>query len=126
VTQLRLITADQAASEYNLPSARTLRTMRLKGLPAVRIGKAYLFDASDVERHILNAKVSSCHAPIEGPRSSGSASGNASTSPGSNPASSVAVRLARQTADKLKKRLPTSCASVGGQSGQTAPVIPIK
>ena len=62
-----LLTAQQVADEFGLPSVRTLRTMRARGLPAVPLGKAYLFDRADVERFIENAKVTTCPAQARGP-----------------------------------------------------------
>lgn len=52
----RLMTAQQVADHFGIPSYRTLRTMRANGLPAVRLGKAYLFDPADVAAFIEAAK----------------------------------------------------------------------
>jgi excisionase family DNA binding protein len=52
----RLLTAEQVCAEYGIPLPRTLRTMRQRGLPAMKLGKAYLFDSADVEAFIQAAK----------------------------------------------------------------------
>lgn len=116
---MRLMTAQEAVATFGLPSTRTLRTMRQRGLPAIRLGKAYLFDAADLERHIEDAKVQTC--PVETPdrASSGSTSARRSTSSGTKADANIASRLARQTADRLKALSKTSSASGAGQSGQT-------
>lgn len=53
----QLKTAKEIQELFGLPSPSTLRSMRAKGLPAVRLGKAYLFDCSDVEKFIAEQKV---------------------------------------------------------------------
>jgi hypothetical protein len=120
----RLLTAEQAVSEFNLPSTRTLRTMRARGLTAVRLGKAFLFDAADVEDFITASKETVCPAPTAAPRSNGSQSANRSTSSGTKPAESECVLLARQTAEKLKRFSRNSFASA--DSDQTSRVIRAK
>jgi len=45
----RLMTAQEVAENFGIPSVRTVRTMRADGLPAVRLGKGYLFERADVE-----------------------------------------------------------------------------
>ena len=40
----RLLTAQQAVEEFNLPSVRTIRTLRSQGLPTVKLGAARLID----------------------------------------------------------------------------------
>lgn len=120
------MTAEEAVAEYRLPSTRTLRTMRQRGLPAVKIGKAYLFDAADLEQHILASKVSTCPARTAAPRSNGSASENAGTSYGTKGGASASVLLARQSAARLKKRLPVSSANDATTTNHTGRVIPLR
>ena len=64
---MTLRTDKQLVADFGLPSVRTVRTMRQKGLPAVRLGKAYLYDPQDVSAFIAQRKVSACPAPNRGP-----------------------------------------------------------
>jgi len=98
----RLLTAEEVVQEFGLPSIRTLRTMRQKGLPGVRLGKAFMYRADDIEQHI--EKVRTCPAPTVAPRSSGSRSARRSISSGTRADANVSVRLALQTAERLKNR----------------------
>lgn len=65
---MRLLTAQQVADEFGIPSARTVRTMRNRGLPFVKLGKACLFDADDVEVFI-RAQRQVCEPPRKNVRS---------------------------------------------------------
>lgn len=47
----RLLTDRQLCEQYGIPSPRTVRTMRQQGLPSVRLGRAYLFDAAYLAPH---------------------------------------------------------------------------
>jgi len=123
---LRLMTAEEAADRYGLPSAGTLRSMRRRGLPASRIGKAYLYEAEDVENFIRASKVTTCPAPTPAPASNGSPSGKASTSTGMRAERNASAVLARQTARSLKMLSRNSSESAGTSTGQTGHVIPIK
>ncbi|MES3042720.1 hypothetical protein [Sphingomonas faeni] len=120
----RLLTAEEVVQEFGLPSIRTLRTMRQKGLPGVRLGKAFMYRADDIEQHI--EKVRTCPAPTVAPRSSGLRSARRSISSGTRADANVSVRLALQTAERLKKSSKTSSANVGEQSNQTGHVVPIR
>jgi hypothetical protein len=112
----RLLTAEEAVDRYGLPSVRSLRTMRQKGLPGVRIGKAYLYDAADVERHIDNAKVTtSCQDQIEGLPSNGSKSAKPGMSSGTKLAANDHVRLAQASSEQLKR-----ICSATSRTGKTA------
>lgn len=53
---VRLMTAEQIKQDFGLPSVRTVRTMRDRGLPSVKLGKAYLYDHADVVAFIRRAK----------------------------------------------------------------------
>src|SRR5688500_3441626 len=61
-----LLTDEQAAEQFGLPSPRTLRTLRGQGLPAVFLGKRWLFDPADIQRFIEERKVTRCRARTEG------------------------------------------------------------
>lgn len=51
-----LLTAQQVSERFGIPKARTVRTLRLQGLPAVKIGKQFLYDPADVEAFIERVK----------------------------------------------------------------------
>ena len=53
----RLMTAAEAIAEFGIPSVRTLRTMRARGLPSVKLGKAHLFHSEDIAAFIQAAKI---------------------------------------------------------------------
>lgn len=44
----RLLTSEQLVQEFNLPSVRTVRTLRSQGLPTVKLGAARLTDYDDM------------------------------------------------------------------------------
>lgn len=106
----RLLTAEQVCNQFGVPSARTLRTMRQKGLKAVRLGKAYLFDEDDVQAFIEAQKT--CPAEIRDLASIGSRIERPGTFSGTSEAKSAFVQLARQTAKRLKQPSPSSSAHV--------------
>lgn len=114
----RLLTAKQVAETFGLPSATTLRSMRQQGLPAVKIGKAWLFEAADVDAFIQSRKVTACPAQISVPGSNMSTDAARSTSSGMKGAESAPAALARQTVERLKLRLPGSSASVSSLNGR--------
>ena len=106
----RLLTAEQLVSDYGIPGIRSVRTMRQQGLAAVRIGKAYLFRAADVEAFIESRL--ECLAPTVDRACTGFPSEAPTTSCGMSAGPSASVQRARQTADKLKRRSPNSSAQV--------------
>ena len=120
----RLLTAQQVADDFGLPSAGTLRSMRCQGLPAVKIGKAWLFDADDVSAFIQSRKVTQCPAPILAPGSNPSLGVRLSTSSGLTAGGSGPAALARQTAERLKRGSRNSCGSVNLPTA--LPVQPIR
>ncbi len=105
----RLLTDQQLCDTFGIPSPRTVRTMRQQGLPAVRIGKAFLFDEADVEAFIAAKKETSCRAPTKGHPSNGLPTVESTTSSGSSMARAACVLQAQATSAKLKRRCqPTS------------------
>ena len=62
----RLLTAQQLVEEFNLPSVRTVRTLRAKGLPTVKLGAARLTDYDDMIAFIERVKEVR-HAPPPAP-----------------------------------------------------------
>lgn len=110
----RLLTAEQVAETFGIPSARTVRTMRADGLPAVRLGKCYLFDKSDVEAFIQSRKEVKCRAPIEDRISITSKAGGAGISNGAKPDARGSSAQALAIAQKLKT--PSPCLSKSGNA----------
>ena len=119
----KLMTAEQAVEQFGLPSPRTLRTMRQRGLPAARIGKAYLYQADDIDAFIMQAKVATCQDGTKARRSSGSTSGRAGTSSGTTLVASECALLARRTAERLKALSPSSSRSGSAGNDQAGRVI---
>jgi hypothetical protein len=111
MTAARLLTAQQVCDLFGVPSERTLRTMRQQGLAAVRLGKAYLYDESDIASFIEAKK---CRAPTEARACTGSRIAKPSTSSGMSEGQSAFGQLARQTAAKLKRPLPGSSQQATG------------
>jgi excisionase family DNA binding protein len=106
----RLLTAEQVCEQFGVPSPRTVRTMRQQGLAAVRLGKAYLFDAADVEAFIQAKK--ECPAQIAAPGYTGSPTEARSTSCGMSGEQSASALRARMIADRLKKPSRHTSANV--------------
>lgn len=105
---MTLRTDKQLVADFGLPSVRTVRTMRQKGLPAVRLGKAYLYDPQDVSAFIAQRKVSACPAQTEDRISNSSSIAAPSTFTGVRAAERASDRRALQTVEKLKQLSPTS------------------
>jgi len=99
---VRLMTAEQIADDFGLPSARTVRTMRARGLPAVRLGKAFLYDHNDVVAFIEGAKEIQCPDPIAVRSSNSSRNVGATMSSGMSRDARESAQLARLTLAKLK------------------------
>ncbi len=108
----RLMTAQQIADEFGLPSPRTVRTMRDRGLPAARLGKAFLYDHDDVVAFIQGAKETRCQDRIAAPTSNGSRRGAASISSGMSRDAHESARLALQMCAKPSK--PSRSSSQSG------------
>lgn len=96
----RLLTPAQAVEEFNLPSERTIRTLRNQGLPTVKLGAARLIDYDDMVNFIERRK---CQDATPGHASAGSTAGKPSTSFGMSGAANDSGLLARQTSAELKK-----------------------
>ncbi|NJC06550.1 hypothetical protein GGQ97_002343 [Sphingomonas kaistensis] len=107
----RLMTPAEAVEAFNLPSVRTIRTLRSQGLPTVKLGSARLIDYDDMVAFVERMKEQQCHAPTEAPSSSRLASAQSSTSPGSSMVKSGSAQRARQTAEKLKRLSQGSSAN---------------
>jgi hypothetical protein len=120
---MALRTDKQLVDEFNLPSTRTVRTMRQQGLPAVRLGKAYLYDPNDVQEFITKRKVSSCPGRTEDHTSNSSENEVVSTSTGARKAQPASDRRALRTVEKLKQLSPRLSKNAEAEGGP-ARVIP--
>ena len=96
----RLLTAEQAVEEFNLPSTRTIRTLRNQGLPTVKLGAARLIDYDDMVNFIERRK---CQDETPARASAGSIGAKPSKSFGTRGAANDSGLLARQTANELKQ-----------------------
>jgi Helix-turn-helix domain len=52
----KLMTFEQLAEEFNLPSPRTVHTLRRQGLPTVKLGRSRLVDFDDMLAFIERKK----------------------------------------------------------------------
>jgi hypothetical protein len=90
--------------------------MREKGLAAVRLGKAFLYDEKDVVTFIEKQKT--CQDQTEGRVSTGSLVERPSTFSGTTTGRSAFGQLARQTAAKLKQPSRGSSGQVISMPGR--------
>ena len=97
----RLLTPEQAVAEFNLPSVRTIRTLRNQGLPTVKLGAARLIDYDDMMNFIERRK--QCQGETQARGYVGSTAARATTSSGMSGAANDCGLLARQTANVLKQ-----------------------
>lgn len=118
-----LITAKRVAEDFGLPSARTVRTMRADGLPAVRLGKAYLYDPADVQEFIQSRKETKCRAQTEGHILTTSGAGAAGISSGAKRGARGNSAQALAIAERLKTRSPSSSKSGSGKNTPAVHVI---
>ena len=109
----RLLTIEQAVAEFNLPSTRTIRTLRNQGLPTVKLGAARLIDYDDMLNFIERRK---CQDATPDPASAGSTGAKPSTSFGMSGAANDCGLLARQTSSELKKLSRRSSATTADKS----------
>jgi exonuclease III len=114
----RLLTVEQAVTEFNLPSARTIRTLRKQGLPTVKLGAARLIDYDDMMAFIEAAKETPCQDQTPARGSSRSKGARASTSPGSSKGGSGFAQLALRSAEQLKRRSQNSSANDSEDQGR--------
>lgn len=116
----RLMTPEEAVAEFNLPSVRTIRTLRNQGLPTVKLGAARLIDYDDMVNFIEAKK---CQDATGARGSSGSRGGKPTTSSGLSVAANDSVLLARQTAERLKRLSPRSSANTSERpAGRVLPM----
>jgi hypothetical protein len=113
---MSLLTDKQLVAEFNLPSIRTVRTMRQQGLPAIRLGKSYLYDTSDVQAFIAARKVTQCRGRTEDRISSSSNSAEPFTSIGASMEQRASDQQALRTVEKLKLLSPPSSKSAEAPS----------
>jgi hypothetical protein len=117
----KLLTPEQAVAEFNLPSVRTIRTLRNQGLPTVKLGAARLIDYDDMVNFIERRK--QCQGETQAQGFVGSTAGRASTSSGMSKAANDSGLLARQTANALKQSSRRSSAPASAQpAGRVLPM----
>jgi len=120
----RFVTASQLAEEVGGITTATVRTLRAKGLPYWKPGKAYLYPLEKALAWIAAQEESKCPAPTWARGSSTSTAGPTSISSGTKPAGSDAVALARQTAERLKQNSRRSSVSANSRRGQLVQLTP--
>ncbi len=118
----RYQTAEELAATIGGISPRTVRTMRMQGLPAVKLGKAWLYDPEKALAWIAAREEAKCHVPTLAPGSNKSTAAQASTSSGMKAAGSAAAALARQSVERLKRSSRPSSGNGSSQSGQLVPL----
>lgn len=120
----RLMTAAQVTETFGLPSQSTLKTMRLRGLKHVPLGKAILYDEADVAAFIEASKVQLCPDQTAAPGSNGSRSEGPGTSSGTRSAAKSSSLPALQTAERLTRLSKRSSETGESPPGRRGHVIP--
>jgi hypothetical protein len=118
----RYQTAAQLAQTIGGIKMCTIRSLRLQGMPAVKLGRSYLFDPEKCLAWIAEREEAACRAPIPAHGSSGSTGGPTFISCGSKGGASGVAALARQTAERLKHISPHSSANGNCHSAQLVPL----
>ena len=113
------VTAKQLAKEVGGITEATVRTMRGRGMPYFKPGKAYLYNREKALAWIAAQEESKCQDQTQGRASSQYPAAKASTSSGSNTGENGAKALALRTAERLKR---SSCSS--SRSAKSA-VVPL-
>jgi phage terminase Nu1 subunit (DNA packaging protein) len=113
----RYVTAEELALEVGGIKARTVRSLHERGIPKVKLGKAWLYPLEKALAWI-EAQEQSCPDQTSGRGSSTSMAALQSTSSGMKADVSGPAALARQTAERLKCSSPASSASVSFLKGR--------
>jgi hypothetical protein len=119
----RYQTAAQLVETIGGINVRTVRTMRAQGLPAVKLGKAYLYDPEKALAWIAAREEALCPVQTSVRASSPSPAALPSTSSGMKPGKSGAAALARQTVERLKGASRGSSANASSQSAPPVQLI---
>lgn len=114
----RYKTAEELSVEIGGIKPCTIRSLRLQGMPAVRIGRSWLYNTEKALAWIAAREESTCLAQTEAHASNRSLTDRTSTSSGTLAAPSGSVAQARQTAERLKQGLRRSSTNENSHSGQ--------
>jgi len=107
----RYVTAEELAREVGGITARTVRSLRSRGIPTVKLGKAWLYPL-DKALAWIESQEEACPDPTSAPASKPCRAAAPSTSSGTKGGVSAAAALARETAERLKRSLPASSGNV--------------
>jgi excisionase family DNA binding protein len=88
----------------------------------VMVGKRIVVPREAIEAFVAQNTVLPCHDGTKAHDSVGSQSAGDSTFPGPNMVAAASARLARQTANKLKRSSQNGCKLGGGTTGQVIPL----
>jgi hypothetical protein len=117
----RLETPKQLAARVNLSERQVRHLIQTKQLEHVLIGSRILIPAGAFARFINRNRVTPCHDETMDRVSIGSTSAPVGTSSGPKEAAAASAALARQTANKLKSRSPSSCTNAADTPGLVIP-----
>jgi hypothetical protein len=119
----RLETPKQLAARVGLSERQIRHLIHSRQLEHVLIGCRVFIPGGAWMRFLEIKKVQPCQDETKALDCAGSPSASASISRGPNEAAAASAALARQTANKLKSRSPSSCNS---ETGEPARVIPLR
>ena len=119
----RLETPKQFATRRGLSLGQVRHLIHTRRLEYVMIGTRPLIPTGAWTRFLETSTVNPCPDATKDPVSVGSKSASASTSPGPSMAAAASARLARQTANKLKR---PSLNGSSSNAADTAQVIHLK
>src|SRR5262249_11373148 len=119
----RLETPKQLAARVGISERQVRHLVQTRQLEHVIIGHRVHIPVGAFTRFLNATRVTTCHDETKGRGSAGSPSAIVSTSPGLNTAAVASARLARQTANELKKSSQNGSSS---EAAAPAPVIPLR
>jgi hypothetical protein len=102
-TDVRLETPKQLAARVGLRERQVRHLVQTKQLEHIMIGCRVHIPCGAYERFVEERSVKPCQDEIRAPVSVGSTNASASTSLGPSGAAAASARLARQTANELKR-----------------------
>jgi excisionase family DNA binding protein len=118
-----LATPKQAATVMGLTDSQVRALIREGRIAYVLIGKRSMVPRDAIDRFVQENTVQPCHVEIQVPASGILKNGDVTTSCGLTTVAAGSAARARQIADKLKLRLPSSSTN---ESAAQARVIPLK
>jgi excisionase family DNA binding protein len=119
----RLETPKQLAARIGISERQVRSLIQSRKLEHVMIGSRVHIPAGAFERFVEQNTVTPCQDETKARSCDGLQSVDAITSPGQSTVAAASARLARQTANELKRSSPTGCKQEDGESAQ---VIPLK